>query len=63
MRTQLQRRLNDLEPVPELLKVTELRLQEANEKNAQSELRNQENKRVMAEYTQKVKRAKLNKYW
>ena len=50
----LQTRLAELEPIPELLKTTELRLQDANEKLLAYEKRNTDNTKLIAELTAKV---------
>lgn len=50
----LHQRLQELEPLPELLRTTELHLHEANEKLLQYERRNTENTKLIAELTVKV---------
>ena len=54
VKARLHQRLQELEPLPELLRTTELRLHEANEKLLQYERRNSENTKLIAELTAKV---------
>uniref|UniRef100_A0A0B6ZZI0 Outer dense fiber protein 2 n=1 Tax=Arion vulgaris TaxID=1028688 RepID=A0A0B6ZZI0_9EUPU len=54
VKQRLHQRLQELEPLPELLRATELRLQEANEKVVSHEKRNIENTRIIAELTAKL---------
>ncbi|XP_064649327.1 outer dense fiber protein 2-like isoform X3 [Lineus longissimus] len=54
VRNRLQQRLNDLEPLPEMLKTTELRLQDAVEKNHQYERRHAEHTQMLGELSTKV---------
>ncbi|XP_025114479.1 outer dense fiber protein 2-like isoform X3 [Pomacea canaliculata] len=54
VKLRLHQRLQELEPLPELLRTTELRLHEASEKLLQYERRNTENTRLIAELTAKV---------
>ena len=56
VKARLHQRLQELEPLPELLRTTELRLHEANEKLLQYERRNSENTKLIAELTAKVER-------
>ena len=56
VKARLHQRLQELEPLPELLRTTELRLHEANEKLLQYERRNSENTKLIAELTAKVQR-------
>lgn len=51
----LQSRLHDLEPLPELLKSTELRLFEAQERLATHEKKAAENAQLIAQLTAKVR--------
>ncbi|KAK7491643.1 hypothetical protein BaRGS_00017096 [Batillaria attramentaria] len=53
VKARLHQRLQELEPLPELLRTTELRLHEANEKLLQYERRNSENTKLIAELTAK----------
>ncbi|XP_064649326.1 outer dense fiber protein 2-like isoform X2 [Lineus longissimus] len=53
VRNRLQQRLNDLEPLPEMLKTTELRLQDAVEKNHQYERRHAEHTQMLGELSTK----------
>ncbi|XP_076436219.1 outer dense fiber protein 2-like isoform X3 [Babylonia areolata] len=54
VKVRLHQRLQELEPLPELLRTTELRLHEANEKLLQYERRNSDNTKLIAELTAKV---------
>ncbi|KAL8602079.1 hypothetical protein ACOMHN_007349 [Nucella lapillus] len=54
VKARLHQRLQELEPLPELLRTTELRLHEANEKLLQYERRNSDNTKLIAELTAKV---------
>ncbi|KAK7095103.1 hypothetical protein V1264_006558 [Littorina saxatilis] len=53
VKTRLHQRLQELEPLPDLLRTTELRLHEANEKLLAYERRNTENTKLIAELTAK----------
>ena len=55
----LQARLHDLEPLPELLKTTELRLFEAQERLAMHEKKASENAQLIAQLTAKVRALSL----
>ena len=50
----MQARLLELEPIPEMLRSTELRLQETNEKLAAEQKKNAENTKLVADLTLKV---------
>ncbi len=54
VKERLQARLVELEPIPELLRSTELRLQEANEKLAAEQKKNAENAKLVGDLTLKV---------
>ena len=54
VKTQLQDRLQELQPLPEMLKNTELRLHESEDSLRNSERRNMENNKVIAELQTKV---------
>lgn len=54
VKTRLQCRLTELAPIPELLKTTELKLQDANEKLLAYEKRNTDNTKLISELTSKV---------
>ncbi|CAG5119721.1 unnamed protein product [Candidula unifasciata] len=54
VKQRLHQRLQELEPLPELLRATELRLQEANEKILAHEKRNAEYTKMIAELTAKL---------
>lgn len=51
----LQTRLAELEPIPELLQATELRLQDTSERLQRSERRSTDSTRLIAELTAKVR--------
>lgn len=64
MRARLQKRLNELEPLPELLKTTELKLHESLSTNAANEATIAEYKRIVDELraqVDKLKGAKASK--
>lgn len=54
VKERLQARLLELEPIPEMLRSTELRLQETNEKLAAEQKKNAENTKLVADLTLKV---------
>ena len=54
VKSRLQVRLQELEPIPEMLRSTELQLQEATEKLHCHEARNKESSSLMEELTTKV---------
>ena len=54
MKSRLQARLQELEPIPELLKSTELKLQDASEQLLAYERKNTENTKLIAELSSKV---------
>ena len=54
VKQRLHQRLQELEPLPELLRATELRLHEANEKLVTYERRSLEQNKMVAELTAKV---------
>ncbi|BFZ20549.1 hypothetical protein BsWGS_23585 [Bradybaena similaris] len=54
VKQRLHQRLQELEPLPQLLRATELRLQEANEKILAHEKRNAEHTKTIAELTAKL---------
>ncbi|XP_059166435.1 outer dense fiber protein 2-like isoform X5 [Physella acuta] len=54
VKMRLHQRLEELEPLPEMLRATELRLHEANEQMMAYERRNAENVKVIAELTAKL---------
>lgn len=54
VKSRLQTRLQELEPIPELLKTTELRLQDAGEKLLSYEKRHMDNTKLISELTTKV---------
>lgn len=54
VKTQLQDRLQELQPLPEMLKNTELRLHESEDSLRASERRNAENNKLISELQAKV---------
>ena len=54
VKVHLQARLDELEPLPELLKMTELKLQQAQEQLTMFERKNGENMRTIGEQQAKV---------
>ena len=54
VKNQLHNRLQELQPLPELLKNTELRLHDTEDKLMSSERNNTENKRIISELSAKV---------
>ena len=54
VKARLHNRLQELEPLPEMLKTTELRLHDANERMMLYERKNTENTKLIVELTTKV---------